>query len=44
MNSNFLESHIFTKEEKDEIKQSLNGKDLSSVQPTTANADKKKAQ
>ena len=32
MNSNFLQSHIFTKEEKAEIKQSLNGKDLESVQ------------
>ena len=31
MNSNFLESHIFSKEEKEEIKQSLGGKDLQSA-------------
>ena len=39
MNNNFLDSHIFNKEEKDEIKQSMNGKDLSSVSP--ANSKKK---
>ena len=31
LENNFLDSHIFSKEEKNEIKEQLNGKDLSSV-------------